>query len=229
MRTDARIDKKQVCCAKSPHLQTGKFHCQVGDLFLYIESERMVLGRMLGRIAYAPAIGETPTIRGAILAIVINSELSFTYERWVNPLDVVRIFSIDRQKDVMAYFLGPEMLSAKIDEIRAVAGEWSTLAAYRQYMTKREADMTFANDYRLTLEDSQRIKCAECGNPATTGQNNGSAPFWYHCDECAQRAKDWPGLLNRSFDRLLRDHPDMPREFARAELERIHRMFRGAR
>jgi hypothetical protein len=45
--------------------------------------------------------------------------------------------------------------------------------------------MTFKNDYKLKPADSARIKCS-CGAQATTGQNNGGAPFWYHCDECAE-------------------------------------------
>jgi hypothetical protein len=47
----------------------------------------------------------------------------------------------------------------------------------------------FKNDYRLSPAESARIKCSgyeECGAQATTGQNNGGAPFWYHCDECAE-------------------------------------------
>lgn len=46
----------------------------------------------------------------------------------------------------------------------------------------------FKNDYRLSPAESARIKCSgyeECGAQATTGQNNGGAPFWYHCDVCA--------------------------------------------
>jgi hypothetical protein len=40
----------------------------------------------------------------------------------------------------------------------------------------------FKNDYRLNAEESARITCNSCERKATTGQNNGSAPFWYHCD-----------------------------------------------
>ena len=46
--------------------------------------------------------------------------------------------------------------------------------------------MTFKNDYRLGPEIGSTIKCQQCGQPATTGQNNGGAPFWYHCDACAE-------------------------------------------
>ena len=47
----------------------------------------------------------------------------------------------------------------------------------------------FLNDYSLSPEESARIACQQCGAPATTGQNNGSAPFWYHCDGCADRCR----------------------------------------
>jgi hypothetical protein len=59
----------------------------------------------------------------------------------------------------------------------------------------REGDVSmaqFKNDYRLTPVESARIKCSnykECGAQATTGQNNGTAPFWYHCDACAEHCR----------------------------------------
>lgn len=45
--------------------------------------------------------------------------------------------------------------------------------------------MVFVNDYKLNPADSARIKC-HCGAQATTGQNNGGAPFNYTCDACAE-------------------------------------------
>ena len=53
---------------------------------------------------------------------------------------------------------------------------------------KEPATKPFINDYRLSAADSARITC-QCGKPATTGQNNGSAPFWYHCDACAEHCR----------------------------------------
>ena len=51
--------------------------------------------------------------------------------------------------------------------------------------------MTFSNDYALmSVQDSQRIKCDTCEQPATVGQNNGTAPFWYSCADCAQHARE---------------------------------------
>ena len=49
--------------------------------------------------------------------------------------------------------------------------------------------MTFVNDYKLSPEVTARVQCSTCGAPATTGQNNGSAPFWYHCDDCAEQGR----------------------------------------
>lgn len=48
--------------------------------------------------------------------------------------------------------------------------------------------MKFLNDYRLSPADSARIKCS-CGEPATTGQNDGGAPFNYSCDACAEHCR----------------------------------------
>ena len=47
----------------------------------------------------------------------------------------------------------------------------------------------YKNDYKLTESDSKRISCDECKAPATTGQNNGGAPFWYRCNKCAEEAR----------------------------------------
>jgi len=55
--------------------------------------------------------------------------------------------------------------------------------------------MGYLYDYKLTARDSLRIMCdapfegniARCGEPATTGQNDGVAPFWYRCDAHAQK------------------------------------------
>lgn len=59
-------------------------------------------------------------------------------------------------------------------------------------------------DYRLSQSDSERIQCtafdgsmfARCPEHATFGQNDGSAPFWYHCDTHAELLRStgsiWP-------------------------------------
>ena len=61
-------------------------------------------------------------------------------------------------------------------------------------------------DYRLSASESARIQCtafaiggsvfSSCPEPATFGQNRGSAPFWYHCDLHAALLRDtgsvWP-------------------------------------
>ena len=47
----------------------------------------------------------------------------------------------------------------------------------------------FINDYKLSESDTKRIKCGMCDLPASTGQNNGTAPFWYHCDKHAEQAR----------------------------------------
>lgn len=50
---------------------------------------------------------------------------------------------------------------------------------------------TFKNDYKLTAADSKRIQCSapDCDDHATTGQNNGGAPFGYFCDFHAEMGR----------------------------------------
>jgi hypothetical protein len=46
----------------------------------------------------------------------------------------------------------------------------------------------FTSDYSIKNE-SDRIVCDCCDWPATTGMNNGAAPFWYLCGHCALLAR----------------------------------------
>ena len=67
---------------------------------------------------------------------------------------------------------------------------------------------TFINDYKLSPEESARIKCP-CGESATTGQNNGGAPFWYHCDVCAEHCRKTGHFFR---DDEVRERPDLPHD-----------------
>jgi len=95
---------------------------------------------MIGRIHYAPACGETPVIRDHLLVIGLSERLDHTFERWVNPSDVLSVESIRDQHAVMEYFLSDAMIKAPIEEVRrSTTSGWSTLDKYRAYMAKQEA------------------------------------------------------------------------------------------
>lgn len=143
MRTDATIDRKYVRC---PNCRDGfaydKSRAQVGDLVWFTESGHTKLGRMIGRIAYAPSLDGEPCIQNYILCAVLSENMTYMFERWVNPVDVTRVTPVQNQADVMRWFMSDEMIQAPIPEVRRATSEmWSTLFAYRQLFAKRASDM----------------------------------------------------------------------------------------
>jgi hypothetical protein len=140
MRTDAVIDKVQVECPDSSTLGFDKTKAQVGDLVFYHfgDDGPIFHGRMIGRIHHAPAIGnDKGPIKNWLLVAQLSPFLDQVYERWINPLWVVRVNAISgdmRQKDILAWFMSDDMVKAPQDEVRACVSEgWSSLAAYRHW------------------------------------------------------------------------------------------------
>jgi hypothetical protein len=143
MRTDATIDKRQVRCPNASHIGYSKWKAQVGDLIVWREGDLKRIGRMIGRVHYAPALtGDRAPIRDYILVVGIGDMLQHTFERWVNPRDVERVEKIRDQGEVLAYFLSADLVKAPIDEIRRCMEYGSnTLARYRDVMAKRKQDL----------------------------------------------------------------------------------------
>lgn len=48
----------------------------------------------------------------------------------------------------------------------------------------------FTSDYQIENR-TESIVCDGCDWPATTGMNQGSAPFWYLCGHCAHVARTY--------------------------------------
>ena len=149
MRTDATFDNKQVKCPNVSMLGHGKWKAQVGDL---VVTKDGLLARMIGRVVYAPCLtGNTKPICNYILAVAMCSPvLDCTGERWINPIDVVRVESIDRQRDVLQWFLSNEMINAPLQEVRMCANEgWSTIEKMRDYfMESRKLSPAEYHEYR---------------------------------------------------------------------------------
>lgn len=87
MRTDVKLDKKQVICRYASTLGFSKNILSCGDLFIYrTDNSDTATCRMLARIKFAPAIGEDKApIKNWICAMQLSTCATFTYERWVNP------------------------------------------------------------------------------------------------------------------------------------------------
>lgn len=107
MRTDCTIDTQQVMCPKASRLGFGQLYARFGDFIQYREhytdgTHSIRYARVLGRVAYAPACGETPAIKDHILVAAIAEDLEFGYERWIDPDDVTEI---NRPADARRGFL----------------------------------------------------------------------------------------------------------------------------
>ena len=140
MRTDAVIDRVQVICRGASTLGYGKWKAQVGDLILFRqfkEDTTLTLGRMIGRVHYAPALeGDSKAVHDHILCLCINSMLDYTFERWVDPANVVIVHPMDthspHRRDVVMSFLSDDLIKAGVEEVREMmSARWSTLEGYR--------------------------------------------------------------------------------------------------
>lgn len=140
MRTDAIIDKQQVRCPHASTLGFGKWKAQVGDIVHFTEGNTQRIGRMIGRVKYAPNLQGGKPLRNFILAVVLF-DLDHTGERWIDPETVTRVESIREHRMVTEWFLSDQMNKASIDEIRrCVSAGWNNLDRYREWKRKLEQD-----------------------------------------------------------------------------------------
>jgi len=121
MRTDATIDRKQVICKKSSYLGFSKVTARTGDMVVYSEGTEWGthVGRVIGRIAYAPALGNEQPIRNYLIVASLSNDLTFVGERWVNPEDVSQVFAVRPETaKLLAFFLSPEFGHESVDNLR---------------------------------------------------------------------------------------------------------------
>lgn len=132
MRHDVTIDKRQVTCPNASVIGYGKRNAQVGDVIRFEENGIPRIGRMIGRIAFAPAIcGEKKHIEGYILAVCLGIELTHLAERWVDPATVTYVTPLWNQAEVCAEFFSDKLTKTPLEIVRAAASElWSTVSAY---------------------------------------------------------------------------------------------------
>jgi hypothetical protein len=100
MRTDCTIDTKQVYCPNATWLAYGKGAARFGDVVWYKEwltdgTYDTRIGRVIGRVAYAPACGETKPISNYLCVAVLSNGYCAAFERWVNPEDVIEVNSFE--------------------------------------------------------------------------------------------------------------------------------------
>jgi hypothetical protein len=124
MRTDATIDRKQVICRNSSHIGYSKVIARTGDMLLWSEGTEHNLGRVIGRVAYAPALeGDKAPVRNWLVVARLSNDMTFVCERWVNPENVTQVFTVrEETRKMLAFFLSHEFGHESVDSLR----RWST-------------------------------------------------------------------------------------------------------
>lgn len=96
MRTDVKIDKREIRCPNASAVGSSRKVAVPDDCILYDDGHGLRLARVLGRVS-APATGSgetrTEEVKGWALAMVMADNHRHTYERWVNPKDIKDVFS----------------------------------------------------------------------------------------------------------------------------------------
>lgn len=122
MRTDATIDRKQVICKKSSYLGYSKVTARTGDVVLWRDGEgcNTNVGRVMGRVAYAPALdGDTQPIRDWLIVARLSTNLTSVSERWVNPEWVIEVFSVrEDTRKLLAFFFSQDFGTDSVDNMR---------------------------------------------------------------------------------------------------------------
>lgn len=103
MRTDVKRDKQQTRCLNSSTLGYSTWKLRCGDLFVYIEHYQD--GSTGTRLAkYHGRIKPTDAQEWFILAQAASDNMQFTYERWIDPKNVLETVPKARTNEHIARF-----------------------------------------------------------------------------------------------------------------------------
>lgn len=106
MREDCKIDNRTIVCNNAATLAGRGYKLETGMCFTYEEAGQTRLARSIGRVT-APALAGCTAIDGYVLAMVLSFDANHTYERWVNPDDVIEIFNAPTK--LAAFFFAPSL------------------------------------------------------------------------------------------------------------------------
>lgn len=109
MRMDATIDGRFVRVPNATHLAYDKWKAQVGDWVRWDDDRGFSgIGRMIARVHYAPALGDSPVINNWIEVLRLNADLTHAYPRWINPAWVRQVHAaVPDITRFLAWFAGP--------------------------------------------------------------------------------------------------------------------------
>ena len=130
MRTDVKINEKQVICPNASLLGYSTCKCRVGYFLVYKEtytdgSYNTRLARMIGRIEKAPE----KELIGHIVALALDDNGSHGYERWVDPKDVLEVYAPQHVSAFATWFFSGEKLPYGHNMLRKLS-DYGTLSAH---------------------------------------------------------------------------------------------------
>lgn len=115
MRTDCTIDGKQVICRNATLIGFATCKARVGSYFVYHDGTEQRMARMLGRIAFAPALPDIDGKYGTGAKHIKNHILAMVWfpmghcaERWIDPADVIECYA-NPPADIAAFFFAPKI------------------------------------------------------------------------------------------------------------------------
>lgn len=146
MRTDATIDRKWVKLPNASTLGYGKWRAQFGDFVVFRTGGEPdggfpSLGRVAGRVVYAPALepNEQP-VRDWLLVITFTQDMCSVGERWVDPAWVGYCYEPQKKHAALWRFMqSDEFKEYSANDLRAWSESgFSTYTDWLAYQLRNE-------------------------------------------------------------------------------------------
>jgi hypothetical protein len=132
MRTDIKVVNRPVKLPYDNILKMGRYKMEAckGDIIGYkgFPNGIVSIGRVVGKILDKSEYEDRHNCNGYICCVVISEDMSFTMERWIDPVDVLFCYDPNRPLfgsmklvNLYANFFGAEFRNVSADKLR----EWS--------------------------------------------------------------------------------------------------------
>ncbi len=128
MRNDITIDRKQVRLPNIHLFGGNKWKAQFGDIVFFREGDRVLVGRVAGRVASGRDLTSNESLRDYLVVIALGSTMDFRMERWIAPKDVVDCYAPERLAlaEKLAFFFSDQFKKHSTQELRQWANSGTT-------------------------------------------------------------------------------------------------------
>lgn len=109
-RQDIEKNKRKIFCENSTLIGYSSHTLKYGDLFLYWEyctdgTKGKRLAKCHGQVRPLNKIDSTDKLQWFILTQAADHTMKFSYERWIEPKDVIEVIPKDRaNKHILIFF-----------------------------------------------------------------------------------------------------------------------------